>query len=840
MENLPNPALLYTADAVDTGRSQLMGRHAAGEGFFRAYLRHSGVSPVRLAVRSDKGREDFLRRAAEWGFANRPTEWMSVHSPKRLQQVGALFVPDPLLDGLAWRRRAVGNRAYSLCGVNHTIASEKVMDGMAALLTAPLQPWDAVICTSQSVKLTLLRLLDQWGGYLQERLGTRQRPRPLVQLPVIPLGVDCDSFPEGDLRERARRALRSGLGIGPDDLVVLFLGRLSYHAKAHPMPLYTALEAAARQAPGRRLHLILAGWFANEAIEGEFRKGATALCPSVALHVVDGRDAAARAGSWAAADIFMSLSDNIQETFGLTPVEAMAAGLPAIVTDWNGYKDTVRHGTDGFRIATLMPEPGYGMDLALPPEATANAEERDRIYNRYCGHVGQCAVVDPVATTEALLALTGNPDLRRRMGEAGRKWARDRFDWKVVIAAYQVLWQELEALRGQAAEVAPRGPGAPANPLRDDPFRLFAAYPTRALTGQARATALPGADGERLRALKAMAMNDVAARFLPSEEDLAIYLAHLTDDDRPLRVGELAGLVPGGDEAAKLRGIAWLGKMGLLRLLPEQKDSHKARALALLKAGEMAKAADLFRKAMADDPADAGLVNLLGEITLMAGKTAQAAALFRQAIRMQPGEPNLYRNLAAALMREGHGAEAVAALFRAYRLRPEDPQLPLAIGLAFRRAGQPEKALPWLDREKSAVGVFHRGLALKSLGRPEEALAAFDAALAAAPEQGVVVAARDSLVLGNGGDPGSRRIGLLIVTPTDYPRLRPLFDLLAGKGPVLLTGDADELIEFRPHALAVCQPLPDWLSRRLDGAAVHVLAARDEAPERTLKRLLKA
>ena len=48
---------------------------------------------------------------------------------------------------------------------------------------------------------------------------------------------------------------------------------------------------------------------------------------------LDGREPEIRINIWSAADIFISLSDNIQETFGLTPIEAMANGLPAIVSD---------------------------------------------------------------------------------------------------------------------------------------------------------------------------------------------------------------------------------------------------------------------------------------------------------------------------------------------------------------------------------------------------------------------------------------------------------------------------------------------------------------------------
>ena len=52
----------------------------------------------------------------------------------------------------------------------------------------------------------------------------------------------------------------------------------------------------------------------------------------------------------AAADIAVFLVDNPQETFGLAVVEAMAAGLPLVVSDWNGYRDLVRDGMDGFRL----------------------------------------------------------------------------------------------------------------------------------------------------------------------------------------------------------------------------------------------------------------------------------------------------------------------------------------------------------------------------------------------------------------------------------------------------------------------------------------------------------
>jgi hypothetical protein len=57
-------------------------------------------------------------------------------------------------------------------------------------------------------------------------------------------------------------------------------------------------------------------WLASDASAGLF-------CPSVRCLFVDGRDAVARERAWAATDVFTSLVDNFQETFGLTPIEAM-------------------------------------------------------------------------------------------------------------------------------------------------------------------------------------------------------------------------------------------------------------------------------------------------------------------------------------------------------------------------------------------------------------------------------------------------------------------------------------------------------------------------------------
>jgi starch synthase len=258
------------------------------------------------------------------------------------------------------------------------------------------------------------------------------------------------------------------------------VGRLIHYAKAHPVPMYLALEKAA-QRTSRKIHLIQAGWFENEGkVEQDYKSAAAQLCPSVRSLFLDGRKPQVRATVWAAADIFLSLSDNVQETFGITPIEAMAAGLPVVVSDWDGYRESVRDGVDGFTVPTLTPPPGAALDWS----AAFGAEQMN--YSMFIAHAAMVTSVDVDSAARAIHELCDNAELRQRMGQSGQLRARDVYDWRVVIRAYEELWGELAARRASAAESVPVAAGAPAHPFCDDPFRLFAHYATAMLTPETR------------------------------------------------------------------------------------------------------------------------------------------------------------------------------------------------------------------------------------------------------------------------------------------------------------------------------------------------------------------
>jgi hypothetical protein len=367
-----NPAIVFEPDGYRMDGERLMGRQAAGNGFLRAAVAAAKGRPLVGATPSKASAQVFARTVAQIDPAAKG-QWLPPGRHELLSKIGHLYMPGPALGDLARQRLRAGAASWSLTGITHTTASHGAMDSIVDLLGAPVMPWDALICTSEAVLSTVRIVLDAQADYLRWRFGPGVAlTQP--QLPVIPLGVHCGDF---EIDPGRRKTARDKLGIADDEVVALFVGRLSFHAKAHPDAMYRGLQAAARGS-GCKLVLVQCGWFANEAIEAAFREG-TASCPDVRCLFTDGRDESTRLDSWAAADLFISLSDNIQETFGLSPIEAMAAGLPVIVTDWDGYKDTVRDGVDGFRIPTWLPSPGAGAELA-------RAHESGEVnYDMYCG-----------------------------------------------------------------------------------------------------------------------------------------------------------------------------------------------------------------------------------------------------------------------------------------------------------------------------------------------------------------------------------------------------------------------------------------------------------------------
>jgi len=127
------------------------GRTIANRGLYRALARHGGFEPLAFLAHEDVAAADALPRLGIDPLAGGPLAWGRWGQAAR--PADALLGGDPELANLAWeRRRAAGDQAYSIVGLIHTLAPPVMRQKITSASAAPMHPWDALICTSPSVR----------------------------------------------------------------------------------------------------------------------------------------------------------------------------------------------------------------------------------------------------------------------------------------------------------------------------------------------------------------------------------------------------------------------------------------------------------------------------------------------------------------------------------------------------------------------------------------------------------------------------------------------------------------------------------------------------------------
>lgn len=128
-----------------------------------------------------------------------------------------------------------------------------------------------------------------------------------------------------------------------------------------------------------------------------------AMSPNVAERVtfVDRVPYEATRRFYADADIFVFPS--IFESFGIPPIEAMAAGVPVIASKAGGVVESVIH------------------------ERTGLLVERE----------------DPIGLADAIVRLIEDAELRADLGRAGRTWVTERYSWPTIVAKVEEMFARL-------------------------------------------------------------------------------------------------------------------------------------------------------------------------------------------------------------------------------------------------------------------------------------------------------------------------------------------------------------------------------------------------------------
>ncbi len=554
-----NAALIYATDGYRPAEKGINGRRVAGESFLKGFLRHAAVDEFVILSKSTTEAQE-VANLARTLRPEIPLRAVGLVRPAKIAPLTQLYYPAANFASEAWRRAEVGSAAWTISGITHTTSTMGIMQGMFDLRMAPVMDWDALICTSNTVRASIATQMDLIDDHIRMRFKCDPPPRPM--LPVIPLGIHVDDFARD---EASRVDLRARLGCGPDDVVFSTIARLTPHEKFDPLPIYIAMQAATRSLkPGQKLHVVFCGVFRHPYARDVFTKGAAELMPDVGFLLLDGAQAADRTATLSGADVSLFLIDNIQETFGLAPLEGMAAGLPLLVSDWDGLKDTVSPDV-GLRVKTRT----------LGPRHTANESLRLQggidDYSQYCAAVSSMTEIDMADLKAAIVALATNPDLRARLGAAARTRVRQHYDWATVIPQYQALWAQQEQIRAAGLARSQRVPGHQL-PIAPAPTLLFGAYPSE--------TADP--TGERFVACdltgratlpQVLALRNYAAlnRLFAGPEQIAGVLDHVTQATEPVTVS-LISAATGLNAMYVDRVLMWLLKYDFIRRATDGSD----------------------------------------------------------------------------------------------------------------------------------------------------------------------------------------------------------------------------------------------------------------------------
>ncbi len=172
---------------------------------------------------------------------------------------------------------------------------------------------------------------------------------------VIPSGVDLARFYPID-----RRLARRGLGLAFDDPIMVYVGRVL--PRKDIANIFAAMALGQTGGDGRfaRARLIVVGGETagpRLADEPEMRRLITLATDLGIAHrvtFVGRRPSDQLCWYYSAADVFVTTP--WYEPYGLTPLEAMACGSPAVCSAVGGITSTVQDGVTGFLVPPRRPD----------------------------------------------------------------------------------------------------------------------------------------------------------------------------------------------------------------------------------------------------------------------------------------------------------------------------------------------------------------------------------------------------------------------------------------------------------------------------------------------------
>ena len=234
---------------------------------------------------------------------------------------------------------------------------------------------------------------------------------------------------------------------------------------------------------------------------------------------------------------------------------------------------------------------------------------------------------------------------------------------------------------------------------------------------------------------------NLVARKAPEASQLATALTDLASTPgQPTPAAETID----PEARAKLLSLGYLAGASLSNPAPGHVGLDPKDAIVLLRrfeeahaafvAGRTGEARQEFEHLVAADPDNPVFVSQLAEVCRRGGDLTRAVDLYRRAVAIAPSDRDARYNLAVTLQEAGHGNQAFAALKDAIRLDPGRPEAHNALGIALALRGDLESARAEFARTveldpHDARAFNNLANVLRDLKRPDEAEAAYRRAI---------------------------------------------------------------------------------------------------------------
>jgi len=370
---------------------------------------------------------------------NFPGREIAVHPLARLGELSQTHeyvfpIAVESLPMLAGSRLSATSGRFPISGIVHSISSHaSAMLYISMLVLA--ESFDRIVVTSDAGRSAINKVFDGFAEFLGQQLMCNFKVKPPIV--KIPFGVD-----ENYLRPLDRPMARARMDLPIDRTILLYVGRITEEYKADLEPLLLAFQQV--HAADKKAMLVLAGSDNGSSYVGHLQQMCAGLDLQGSVLFKTNFSFELKPFLYSAADVFVSPVDNVQETFGISILEASACGLPVVASDWSGYRDSVIHGATGFLVPTYWDEDFISL-------LSVSAPLRNQVKTTHL--MAQHTVVEVEALTSYLRLLVADRELRRNMGAKGRERILREYCWPQIISRYLQMWNsQWDELRTQPVQ----------------------------------------------------------------------------------------------------------------------------------------------------------------------------------------------------------------------------------------------------------------------------------------------------------------------------------------------------------------------------------------------------